>query len=337
MFGAPSLRRVLFCCLGLALLFQVEAVEASGSAEVSPVAATSTTQTPSPSIAPPSAAEPAAVATAKMPQSVSGAKVHKPAPPKPLLPSALTLCAAAVVLAFLWWVELRRCVVWLWVRIVYRMEPKVRWSLLTLFASAIVLAFPWWPWLWSWVTLVIRDVNHKPIEALTMFGTLATALIILIQDHLLRVQSQVSALIELQRQWESRRMRNLRTRWAKDSKQMDGLEPILEFLEDFAGLRRRRVMSNKLIWDSTLGWHAARYYFYNMDKIKEIRHQWKDDETIFQNLEKVLWPAYLKKEKLERRLDAKQIEQEMEKTKSLFIKAEEEEACDARCIPEGSD
>ena len=85
-----------------------------------------------------------------------------------------------------------------------------------------------------------------------MFGALATALIILIQARQLRLQIQLSALIDLQREWESPRMRDLRTRWAKDSKQMDALEPILEFLEEFAGLRRRRVMSNKLIWDSTL-------------------------------------------------------------------------------------
>ncbi len=331
MFGTLSSRGVLFCCLGLALLFQVEAAEASSSAAVSPVATASTSQTSSPSIALPSTTEPAPVPTAKMPRSVSGAKVHKPALAKPLLVSALTLCAAAAFLAFLWRAELRRCLAW--VRIAYRMKPKCFWSLVTLFASVIALTFLWWPWLWSWVTLVIRDGYHKPIEALTMCGTFATALIILIQAHLLRVQSQVSALIELQREWESQRMRDLRTRWAKDSKQMDGLEPILEFLEEFAGLRRRRVMSNKLIWDTTLGWHAARYYFYNKDTIEEIRDRWGKDKTIFQNLEKVLWPAYLKKEKLERPLA--QIEQEMEETKCLFIEAEE--ACDARCIPEGSD
>jgi hypothetical protein len=60
-------------------------------------------------------------------------------------------------------------------------------------------------------------------------------------------------------------MLQLRRRWAEDEAKtrlgasdhdLDALEPILEFLEEFAGLHKRGVLDDSIVWDSNIGWHA---------------------------------------------------------------------------------
>src|SRR5216684_3688790 len=90
-------------------------------------------------------------------------------------------------------------------------------------------------------------------------------------------------------------MRFLRSSWAEDElrdrvtdddRDFDTLEPLLEFLEEFASLRRQKILDDELVWDSTIGWHAARYYFYNFDNnnVGWLRSNWMDG-TLYQNLE----------------------------------------------------
>ncbi len=157
------------------------------------------------------------------------------------------------------------------------------------------------------------------ISAVTALGTIATAYIILRQADLLRIQNQVTALIQLQQQWESPRLQALRSTWAWAENDIEALEPILEFLEEFAGFKKRNLLTDELIWDTTIGWHAARYYLYNEinGNIKKIRNGWKDDQ-IFQNLEKELWPAYLKSEGRSEEC----VRQELLDTKQKFLEGE---------------
>jgi len=174
------------------------------------------------------------------------------------------------------------------------------------------------------------------LMAATMVATLATALIILRQATLLGQQNQVNALIELQREWESPRLRALRSRSAAEPADLKVLEPILEFLEEFAGFRKRNVLNNELIWDTTIGWHAAHYYFYNAENgnIEALRSRW-GDPSLFQNLEKILWPSYVDNEIEERKtMDEAKIKQELTTTKPYFV--EGELACDERDIHKSS-
>ena len=157
------------------------------------------------------------------------------------------------------------------------------------------------------------------IELFTMGGTVATAIIILLQARLLRQQNQVNALILLQQEWESPRLHSLRSRWGSAENDLESLEPILEFLEEFAGFRKRKLLTDELVWDTTIGWHAARYYFYNRENgnIDKLRDDWKDRQ-IFQNLERELWRGYLEKEG---RLE-EIVKQEFLDTKQRFLEGE---------------
>jgi hypothetical protein len=163
------------------------------------------------------------------------------------------------------------------------------------------------------------------IELLTMGGTVATAFIIWQQAHLLREQNQVNALILLQQEWESPRLHSLRSNWAwAPTKETEALEPILEFLEEFAGFRKRKVLNDQLIWDTTIGWHAARYYFYNMENgnIDKFRKDWQDNQ-IFQNLEKELWRSYVRNELSERPdKNEEHIKRELRDTMERFLERE---------------
>jgi hypothetical protein len=160
----------------------------------------------------------------------------------------------------------------------------------------------------------------------TAMAAAATAFIILSQASLLKTQLQVQTLIDLAKEWDSTRMRELRSRWAKDEGDLAALEPILEFLEEFAGFKKRGVLNRDLLWDTTIGWHASRYYFYHQGNgnVAKLREQWKD-HTLFQNLALELWPDYVNKEVDERkaeRMTREKLEQDLRATKMEFLKAE---------------
>jgi hypothetical protein len=173
-------------------------------------------------------------------------------------------------------------------------------------------------------------------------ATVATALFVWKQAGLLRIQNQLQALIQLNSAWDSTRMRFLRSSWAEDElrdrltdddRDLDTLEPLLEFLEEFASLRRQKILDDELVWDSTIGWHAARYYFYNFDNnnVGRLRSNWMDG-TFYQNLE-MLWQGYLKIEANERGIDEKELIKQIRETKPNFLKAER----NVHRIPESSD
>lgn len=174
------------------------------------------------------------------------------------------------------------------------------------------------------------------ILAGTMVATLATAIIILKQASLLGEQNQVNVLVELQRDWESLRMHSLRSRWGANTADLDALEPILEFLEEFAGFRKRGVLNDELVWDTTIGWHAVHYYFYNAENgnIEKLRERWLD-QSLFQNLEKELWPSYVGDESEQRATSEQKIKEEFSLTSQLFIDAEKK--CNAYRLSQSSD
>jgi hypothetical protein len=177
-------------------------------------------------------------------------------------------------------------------------------------------------------------IENQLVELVGAGGAVATAVIIWWQARLLRQQNQLNALLSLQQEWESDRVRKRRSKWAESlNDQPDALlalEPVLEFLEEFAGYWLRRVLDNELIWDSTIGWHAARYYFYSHadGSIDQLRAKWGGDQTLYQNLEK-LWKSYVKVELKKRRgLNKAALEKEIRDSKPAFLEAEKYDASD---------
>jgi hypothetical protein len=171
------------------------------------------------------------------------------------------------------------------------------------------------------------------VEWPTMVAAAATALIIYVQAELLRdqneqgrLQEQARLLMDLESTWRSKHFLTLRSTWAKKQRQaeedLEGLELVVEFLEEFAVLRNLNLLDDDLIWDSTIGWHAVRYYFYSLSDIEKLRARWGGDTTLFDKL-KNLWTGYLQVEQRERNLSPGQIEEELRETKDHFLKAEE--------------
>jgi hypothetical protein len=118
----------------------------------------------------------------------------------------------------------------------------------------------------------------------------------------------------------------LRAAWAHH--ESDGVsepevtERLLEFLEELAGLAVRNVLSRKLVWDSTLGWHAVRYYSYNLENgnIGRARKTWRD-RTLYQNLEQ-MYRLYAKEERRQRGIDEAALEEDLKQTRERFLRDE---------------
>ncbi|MBV8360449.1 MAG: hypothetical protein JO189_21330 [Deltaproteobacteria bacterium] len=173
-------------------------------------------------------------------------------------------------------------------------------------------------------------------------GVTATAVFVRMQVHLLRLQNQSGSLISENLIWNSTRMCSLRLSWANDElrnrlgssdRNLDALEPILEFLEEFAAFHKRRLFDDELVWDSTIGWHATCYYIYNCenDNIPSLREKWLD-ASLYESLG-ILWDRHLTVEAQRRNITEATLLAHIRDTKQKFLEAERT-AC---TIPEGPD
>ncbi len=169
----------------------------------------------------------------------------------------------------------------------HRIERKSRIWRAAAFPSTVFVA-----------TLVFLDpiwFGNNWLSLLQAGAAIGTALIILVQARLLRIQNQVSALITLTNRWESTEMLRVRARWGA-SQGLPQTEPILEFLVEFAALSERGVLDEGLIWDSVLGWYAAYYFAINNrnGNIAKLRLKWKDP-TLYREL-RALFRDYASRE-----------------------------------------
>jgi len=190
------------------------------------------------------------------------------------------------------------------------------------------------------------NIYYLNKEQLITYGVgLIGALIIYFQLVAIQEQYKIQTLIDYSKQWNTDQMRKNRKNAMKilvhknvygENVNLDYLEQVLELLEDFSTLVYKGVIDKKLVWDSSLGWYASRYYFfsYKNQSINAIRGKWciesEKDDTYYENLQ-TLYKNYLDYEVKEveikgRKLNKKEKREYLEKIylerKNEFIEAE---------------
>lgn len=174
----------------------------------------------------------------------------------------------------------------------------------------------------------------KVSDGATLFAGLLATGIIWWQGHLIKQQMQLQAIIELDKEWNSREMLEKRRGAWNDRNETDEsrIEDVLEFLEKVSTFEKNGVISEDLIWD-TFGWYVWRYYQYNNEVIRELRKEWTPKEvdlTLYQDLE-ALCGKLLNREIEERNkkksrghpiLTEQDVRQELDITREKFIASE---------------
>ena len=146
---------------------------------------------------------------------------------------------------------------------------------------------------------------------------LLAAIIVYTQIRTLQRQLQVNTLMDYSKQWNSTEMRARRKAAVEiiaadkvilETSNLDLLEQVLEPLEDFSTLAADGVLSKDLIWHSSLGWYASRYFIYSFanGSIDAIRAKWglapnEPDDTYYEQLQ-WLYNQYLEQEAQRRSL-----------------------------------
>ncbi|MGA9723123.1 MAG: hypothetical protein WBQ86_11755 [Candidatus Binatus sp.] len=122
--------------------------------------------------------------------------------------------------------------------------------------------------------------KHCEVAATLLIG-LITADVIWWQGFLIKRQLAFSTFIEFDKEWNSHEMLEIRkhVREPDGSWDVSNLEGVLEFFEKLASFRIAGVVDFELIYNSTLGWYAARYWLFARegDQIRRLRDEiWKD-------------------------------------------------------------
>lgn len=179
------------------------------------------------------------------------------------------------------------------------------------------------------VVFIVLSMFHvaslKPSDGAVVFAGLLTFAIVWWQGSLIKEQMQLSAIIELDREWNSSEMLAKRRRAWTDQNlpNKHTIEGALEFLEKVSTFEKEGVISCSLIWD-TFGWYVWRYYHYSKGVIAELQEEWAPghaDLTLYENL-KALNDKLLGLEVARRRLSDRSVKEELDKTKDKFVSAE---------------
>jgi hypothetical protein len=156
-------------------------------------------------------------------------------------------------------------------------------------------------------------ILHLPYlnkDQFILYGSgLLASIIVYSQIMSLKQQLQVQTLADYSKQWNSSEMiakrriaiNILKFKYVPQDVNIDPLEQVLELLEDFSIFANYKVIDQELVWKSTLGWYASRYFCYSDENgsIKAIRKKWglpdKPDKTYYEELES-LYTQYLDNE-----------------------------------------
>jgi len=117
--------------------------------------------------------------------------------------------------------------------------------------------------------------------AATLLIGLITADVIWWQGFLIKRQLAFSTFIEFDKEWNSPEVLEIRkqVREPNGSWDVSNLEGVLEFFEKLASFKIAGVVDFELIYNSTLGWYASRYWLFARegDQIRRLREEiWKD-------------------------------------------------------------
>jgi hypothetical protein len=162
------------------------------------------------------------------------------------------------------------------------------------------------------VIVIVLSMLHKfclkPSDGAAIFAGLLAFVIVWWQGYLIKEQMQLSTIIELYGEWNSKEMLEKRKLAWKDqhSPDRDTIEDVLEFLEKVSTFEERGVISTNVIWE-TFGWYISRYYCYSKSEIDELRREWTPghpDLTLYEDLQ-VLYPKLLDLEVARRNKKAK--------------------------------
>jgi len=191
------------------------------------------------------------------------------------------------------------------------------------------------------LSLASRGGGLRPSDAATIFaGLLAFAIVwwqgslIMQQMQLQAEQMQLQAIIDLDKEWNSREMLKKRSAAWDDQNAPDkySIEGVLEFLEKVSTFEERGVISSELVWE-TFGWYATRYFYYSEDVIAKLRKEWtppREDPTLYEDLE-ALYNKLMsldverrngKKGKDSPKLEEKDVKKELDDTRDRFIDSE---------------
>jgi hypothetical protein len=142
------------------------------------------------------------------------------------------------------------------------------------------------------ITLVVSSLICRWDVASSLLIGLIAAGVIWWQGSLIKRQIAFSTYIEFDKEWNSRDMieTRIKVRDSQDRWDDSSLEGVLEFFEKLASFRLKGVLDSELIFDSTLGWYAARYWFFSREEVKRLRGVWKDQ--VYGDLER-LYDEYL--------------------------------------------
>ncbi len=185
------------------------------------------------------------------------------------------------------------------------------------------------------VVLSISQVfGLRPGDGATFFAGLLAGAIVWWQGHLIRQQMQLQAIIELDKEWNSKEMlANRNAAWTdKNEPEKDSIEDALEFLEKVSTFEKHGVISADLIWE-TFGWYLWRYFYYSSSVIEDLRKEWTPaarDLTLYEDLEGLYRKLLIREVKRRNRkngnrrplLTQQDVISELDTTKEKFIRSE---------------
>jgi hypothetical protein len=172
---------------------------------------------------------------------------------------------------------------------------------------------------------------------------LLAAIIVYSQIMSLKQQLQVQTLADYSKQWNSSEMiakrriaiNILKFKYVPQDVNIDPLEQVLELLEDFSTFANYKVIDQELVWKSSLGWYASRYFCYSDENgsIKAIREKWglqdKPDKTYYEELESLCTQyldnevdSVMKDESDSKEEKRRKLKQAYHNAKNKFIQAE---------------
>jgi len=210
----------------------------------------------------------------------------------------------------------------------------ILWTAIIVFIISVACSFFHHFNCWS-ITPQFLCCNNIPFPLYLNKGQLVTygmglLAVIVVYSQLisLRDQLELQTLMEYSKQWSSLEMKAkrrtamniLKFKSVPQDVNIDQLEQVLELLEDFSALANKKVIGQKLVWASSLGWYASRYFYYSRENgsIDAIRRKWssnsKRDDTYYEELT-LLYEKYLKHE-------VKYVMKDKSVSKDKFIQAE---------------